>query len=324
MTERIDGTKFTNSSENTRLDLIISRQFPKYSKRFAKTLCARGLVHVNGKKRSGGYLLSKGELIEIAAVERAKARPALVQEKQGALAVEVLHEDEHLLIVSKPRAMHSVTLSADDPLTLADWLSFHARECQSASTDEREGGLVQRLDYFTSGVVIAAKHLEAWKKLTKLLHAEKIEKRYLALVEGRLARREEVIRLPLVEQGQKSQVVSDETKGSFAAETQLSEVFFYEHEQVSVVRASAARARRHQIRVHLQALGHPLVGDDLYGSNRKLTELSFFKDHAYRELEQGFLLHAESVSLVHPLTGKPLLATAASKYFEEISRIARG
>ncbi len=342
---RVKTHRFVNVEAGRRLDHFLVQQFPDASRRFLKRQCEEGRVQVNGSVRRGGYLLKCGEIVELIFDHPPEARPEIARAEGGLeKLLPILFEDEHLIAVSKRRAMHSVTLRDDDPVTVSDCLAAYSESCFLASQDRREAGLVQRLDYFTSGVLVAAKSEKVWYSLREQLFRGGFRKTYLALVEGTLT--EERIRVSLAlrqrNDGSGMEVVSDHRNGQnfkqpregseFSAETNVELVETItlgdefrrsgEGRALSIIRATATRVRRHQIRVHLAALGHPLVGDELYGSRLGLTDCGLFTD-ATPSGRFGFLLHAESVELEHPVTARPIRIIAASELFEQLVQRSR-
>ncbi len=313
---------FTNENGITRLDHFVSQHVPGCSKRSAKSLCERGFVRVEGREKSGGYLLQRGESVQVEHFFQTATRPEMVEKEGGKELVTVLWEDESVVVVSKPRKLHSVTLDSEDPVTLADWLSWHNSGCRTAAPDRREGGLIQRLDYYTSGVSVSAKNPATWKKLHEALLSKEIEKSYLVLSEGRLQEKNMLLSFSLCAKGAQTIITeSAEIKGSFLAETQVNELWYDNDENVSVLRVWVHRARRHQIRAHLAHVGSPLIGDTQYGSKRKLSDIRLFTKESQNELNEGFLLHAETVTFTHPANKKTVTIKESSKYFQELMAV---
>lgn len=272
-----------------RIDAFLADALPGVSRKVAREVCRSGGVVHDGIRAKPGTAVKACALIEIAALSRLSA----ARELPAPPRLEVLHEDDDLVIVSKPRAVHSITLRDDDPPTLADMLATLWPACRSASPDGREAGLVQRLDYYTSGAVAAAKTRSCWQALRTLISEKQVKKTYLALVEGRL----------------EGKVCCSEPLDGREAETAVQGIRVLKN-GLSVVRAAAPLARRHQIRRHLAALGHPLIGDVEYGSALSLS--------AFTGLQQGFLLHAESLEFTQPFSRTALGVNAGSAAFKAL------
>lgn len=234
--------------------------------------------------------------------------------------VRTLIEDQNIIVVSKLRGMHCVVHEHSDPITVADCLAALAPETISASPDKRESGLVNRIDRWTSGVLLAAKNREAWTMLREEMRADRIKKSYLAIVEGSLAKPKYTVDLPIF-------LVKDKPKVKFQKLTsaeqrdakkavslvQRLKVVTVGKKKFTIVRVSGGSMTRHQVRVHLRSLGHPIVGDEMYGASSKLSDLLGSKRPKSMQGEpEGFLLHAESIEFKHPKTGRTVRAKTDS------------
>lgn len=202
--------------------------------------------------------------------------------------------------------MHSVTLCVDDPPTLADAIANYCPSCLGASPDSREAGLLQRLDFFTTGLAMAAKNRDAWLALRAELFEGRVRKNYRAIVEGAPDKKTFEIKYPIETPKDAKKVVvrkTRTTKEVVSANTQVRLIkVLSKNPLISEVIASGARMCRHQVRAHLAAAGHPLVGDTLYGS--KLSSAQIMPADSG---EIGcFMLHAESIALVLPWSEKKL------------------
>lgn len=218
----------------------------------------------------------------------------------------IVYQDADLIAVNKPAGMHSVDVSGGSEKTLAAWLRSKFPKIETASEKPGDGGLIQRLDSSTSGLILAAKNRPTWEKLRAQLLAGEIEKSYLALVEGLFPKKPTTTEsfLGNPNRNAKKIRVYHENPGPKAralpARTEFILVLDHQGPKVSLVRASAHVARRHQIRAHAADLGYPLVGDTLYGSSRPLSSLLPGADGILPE----FILHAELVIVTHPKTGE--------------------
>ncbi len=309
--------RVSDASAGTRLDAFLAQEFPLLSRRQAKALCREQEVFCNGKPAKGGMLLRAGDVVELEEVYlQARARPELVD--LDASAVEVLYEDDAFLAIAKPPLMASVVIRGDDALTAADHIAAIAPQCATASKDPREAGLVQRLDYSTSGVMIAAKTPAIWNRFHQMLLSGAVQKDYLALVEGRLSGTEVRIDLPLrsAAGGERMQVAEADSVDSLPACSHIRKhsSLLGIGENVSLLKVQGAGMRRHQVRAHLASLGLPLVGDALYGAKSELSLL-----HIHRE---GFLLHASEISFKHPQTAKIIKVSSESAELVAIAEMA--
>lgn len=311
----MDEQEFHVERAVSRVDVFLSEKLDDLTRRKARELCEQEKVEVNGKPARAGQSLLPGDTVRILE----PWTPVRAQPELADSALEMLfYEDEHFLVVNKPRAMASVRLRPEDPPTVADWVVSHSASCLTASPDPRESGLVQRLDFYTSGLLLAAKDRESWETLRKQLFAEEIEKSYLALIERRPVKKKFTISIPLAQSKDGKTMCAAKETGErspiqLSAVTEIAVVNQLEHDGrgFSLVRAKGRRVRRHQIRAHLALSGHPLVGDQMYGSSTQLEEL-------VPSLKEGFLLHAESIAMRHPVTDEQLHFTCDSRYCDEL------
>ena len=314
----------TSEDEGLRLDQFLVQHLPHGSRRLAKRHLERRLVTLTGRPARAGSVLRAGDVVVLHSVlEKPTARPQLARTLGGAKKhLRVLHEDEDLLVVSKRRGMPSVTHEVDDPLTLADCIAEYCPSCADASPDPREAGLVQRLDEYTSGAVIAAKHPAAWERLRAMLFEERVKKSYLAVVEGGFSQARMEVILPLRQSRDGKRMESARSsiaRPEFAAKTRIQRLAVWTARggrAVSLVRCFVARARRHQLRVHLAHAGYPILGDSLYGAKSTSSQAGISG-------EKGFLLFAESIELVQPFTKIRLKITAQDPTFEKLRRSPR-
>ncbi|MBP9838198.1 MAG: RluA family pseudouridine synthase [Proteobacteria bacterium] len=294
---------FVAQKSYPRLDAFLAEMLPQLSKNKVKSLIQENKVLLNGNPTRAGILIDIGDIAELLEMTEV-AIPG--ERKKTDKKLEVLFEDEHIIIANKERGMSSVLHSAEDEITVADLACIYCESCKDAADDVRDGGLVQRLDYWTSGGVIISKTKESFIKFRDLIKQDGISKSYLAVVENQ--RKQEVKKvafevnksLKLTKGGSRVEVkdfVEFEEKDIFQAKTKL-ELAAELERGFLVFKASGQSMRRHQVRAHLSFAGFPLVGDELYESRRKLSEITFFKELGY----QGFFLHASTLSFRHPFS----------------------
>ena len=256
-----------------RLDLLLRARFPGWSRRRITRAIEEGRVRVDGR------LARKGQVVRAAMRVVLLGLPDTADNLRPtpeAAPLCVLYEDAALVAVSKPAGVPTHPLRAGELGTAANALVARYPECAVASSDPRESGLCHRLDTGTSGVLLAARTPEAYRAVREAFHRGEVAKTYLALVAGEASER--VIRAPVHDR-------------SMPAETRIAPV-----ERLgafSLVRCSTHGGQRHQVRVHLAEAGHPVAGDARY-DGPALPGLD------------GFFLHAESLRLVHPVSGDVL------------------
>jgi 23S rRNA pseudouridine1911/1915/1917 synthase len=214
-----------------------------------------------------------------------------------------LYKDEDIFALYKPAGIHSVKLPTGGGTSIADLLLAYDSTLAQASRSPLDAGLVQRLDYETSGVILGAFNRRAWDALFENLMSGEIRKRYAALVEGELAQEACVSTfIGSPHRGaQKVKIYTSEPPASARAlpgTTTFTPLQFLTKHNATLVQANASPARRHQVRAHAAFCGHALVGDTLYGSTRTVANLC--------TTPRTFFLHAWTISLIHPTTQQPI------------------
>lgn len=228
-----------------------------------------------------------------------------------------LFEDDALFILHKPANAHSVAHSEGEgePSVAADLLAA-SPQLREVADRPGDAGLVNRLDFGTSGILIGAKSRAVWEALRGDIQSGEIKKRYLAVLEGiaPLSRTIENFIGSPYRRAQKVRVYDDLPRDGRALPAisifRLREP--HAAQNISLVEVEAPTARRHQIRVHARSIGHPLVGDTLYGATRSLGDI-------FTEQANGFCLHAYSVELTHPLHRRTLsIVDPAPEYLSAV------
>lgn len=282
MTVRLDVDA---SEAGTRLDVMLVQRIDGLSRARARRLIQDGRVRVNGSRARKGARLGIGDQVELDAVP---SPVDFVPEPNPQLPLVVFYEDAELVIVDKPAGMPSHPLRAHERDTLANALLARYPEMAGVGYANREPGLVHRLDNDTSGLVIAARTNAAFEALRDRLKAAEIDKSYIALVDGALE--PQTVRLwiaPHPSDSRRVQACDPDHPSARRAETEV--VTARRVGSATLVEVRARVAVRHQIRCHLAAIGHPLVGDALYGGPHQTG------------LERHFL-HASEIVVEHPTT----------------------
>lgn len=249
-----------------RLDVLLARLVPELSRARAKTLIEEGEVLVDGRRVKKAYALTVGDRVT---VETLPGPVDFHASPDSNLVLVVLLETDGYVVVDKPAGIPSHPLQKGELGTLAGALVARYPEMRGVGYQKREPGILHRLDRDTSGVMLAARDQESFDELRRKLRAGEIEKRYLARCAG-------VVPAPLVintaiandpRDRRKVRVCTDPRElkrlRAQAAKTEVLSSIPAEHGSLIEVRAN--NARRHQIRVHLASIGHPLLGDSLYG-----------------------------------------------------------
>ncbi len=270
--------------EGLRLDVVLVRRVPSMSRKKARDMVEGGEVRLNDRPTRKGGRVVKGDRVTLA---RAPSRSEFAAKPDASMTLHVVHEDDDLVIVDKPAGVPSHPLREDEVGTVASALVARYPEMTLVGYAAREPGILHRLDTDTSGLMIAARNEETFEALRTDLRAQRIDKRYRALVAGTIEPRE--IDRPISPvPGDSRRVRVGDHDGARPARTSI--VGVRTHGSFSEIEVSARAATRHQIRVHLASIGHPLAGDVLYGGP------------VVPGLARHFL-HASEIRLVHPTTG---------------------
>jgi len=284
----ISGT-LPDSQKKQRLDAALTEAVDGLSRERVKSLISNGNLLIDGTvftdaaaKKMGGkaFTLTVPEPIE---------GPALAQD----IPLDVVFEDSHLIIINKPAAGH-----ADG--TLVNALLHHCRGQLSGIGGVTRPGIVHRIDKDTSGLMVAAKTDAAHQGLSALFARHDIERRYMAIVNGRpnpaSATIEGSIGRSNVDRKKMAVVGDDRGKAAMTHYT-VKEML----DGAALVECTLETGRTHQVRVHMTHIGHSLIGDPLYGTRRK-SLLSRRKDIRFGRQA----LHAASLGFVHPITAEKL------------------
>jgi 23S rRNA pseudouridine1911/1915/1917 synthase len=280
-----------------RLDLYLSKLYPKQSRSQIQGWIRSGSVLVNNCRVKTGYLLRPRDTISLqvkAVVPEAELLPENIP-------LHVIYEDEDLAVIEKPAGLVCHAGAGVRSGTLVNALLYHLGRLQTG--DIMRPGIVHRLDKLTSGLLVVAKNVESHRGLTRQFKSRQVNKEYLALVYGHPIPAAGTIDLPL------GRDLRDRKKISVRARRRREAVSHYRKERgcgpFSLLRVRIETGRTHQIRVHLAQMGHPVVGDVLYGGNRSRNLADHHLRSAVQELGRHFL-HAHRLEFCHPRTGDKL------------------
>jgi len=285
-----------------RVDLWVAGRVGGVSRMRVKGLIEAGRVVVGGRVVKAAYRLQAGERVEVSIPPPPK--DGLAAEP---VALSIVFEDEHVLVVDKRAGMVTHPGAGRPTGTLAAAALAHAPEMAGVGSPRRPG-IVHRLDKGTSGLIVLAKTQPAYDALTAQLARRKVTRRYLCLAQGSVRRAQGVIDTT-IGRDPRSRVrmaVLKEGKGKRAVTRfQVLERLGAAAGAVSFLECRLETGRTHQIRVHLASLGHPLLGDDTYRGRRaaptgdpRLTDLIAGLG--------GVALHAAGLAFAHPTTGAPM------------------
>lgn len=271
---------------NERLDKVLGAVYPDISRNKLQTLIKEGEVLVNGKKVKSGYLIKENDLLEVNIKEE-----VVIDYKIEAvnLNLEVIYEDEHLAVINKPKGLVVHPASSYQGITLVSGLLYQFDKLSTINGENRPG-IIHRLDKDTSGLLIIAKSDLAHKRLVKKLANREITRKYYAITYGNFETTYGTINMPI------RRDPKNRLKMAIVKEGRESLTHFKVLEQYpnhSLLELELITGRTHQLRVHLSAIKHPILGDELYGP-RKVYGNS------------GQYLLAYYLKFVHPITKKDL------------------
>ena len=284
-------------SEGLRLDRFLVSVLPDRSRSQIQRLIKEGQVRVAGRHARPNQAVRTGQEVAVDVVEPVDPTP-----RPEALPLPILYEDRDLIVVDKPAGMVVHPAAGHPSGTLVNALLHHVADL-SGIGGERRPGIVHRLDRGTSGLMVAAKHDAAHEALARQFHDREVEKEYVALVWGdvRAGRR---IDAPIGRDPSNRKKMSARARRSREAVTRI--VRAERIKVLTLVQVVLQTGRTHQIRVHLSAIGHPVVGDALYGGVHRRVPGDL---RAVTHLERPFL-HAARLAFKHPSDGRGMEFTS--------------
>ena len=281
--------------QNVRLDKVCSEIFSDYSRSQIKQLLDGGNITVNGKTEKAKYKVKSGDVIRLEEPET-----KTLELRPENIPLDIVYEDDDVIVINKPQGMVIHPAPGHDEHTLVNALLYHCP--LSTINGTFRPGIVHRIDKDTSGLLMVAKNDKAHRSLAKQLKDKTNIREYVALVHGRIAEDEGTINAPIgrsLKDRKKQAVVKDGRNAVTHFEV------LKRYRDYTFVKCILETGRTHQIRVHMKYIGHPLVGDPLYGPKKTIKG-------------NGQFLHAGKLGFVHPTTGKLLIFEAPlPKIFQE-------
>lgn len=285
-----------------RLDLWLASRLTALSRTRIQRLITTGLITLNRKPAKPSTLLEEGQRICVMLPPEAPSRlPA------ETIALDILYEDEDLVVVNKPSGLVVYPGAGHEGGTLINGL-LQGRTLAQVGAPVRPG-IVHRLDKETSGVIVVAKTDMAYYHLIEQFKRREVSKRYLALVQGTFAEDEGRIEAPIGRDPQQRKRMKVAASGGKLAVTEFT--VRQRWPSGTLLEAHPLTGRTHQIRVHLSAIGHPILGDRLYGASCDSSE--------------RLMLHAWQLELWHPRTGQRMhwIAPPPAEFEALLDRAAR-
>ena len=284
-----------------RLDHFLAKRLPQYSRTRLQQLIRSGFVRLNGASTRPRQIVRAGDKIDVreSPVEQIETRPQRIP-------LDILFEDDDLIVINKPAGLTVHPGAGQREHTLVNALLSHCTTLSGIGGKERPG-IVHRLDKETSGCLIVGKNDLAHRELSRQFADRTVEKIYLALVAGKLRKPAGIIQERIGRHPVHRQRMSVTTKRGRTAKTEYRVV--RSNEEASLIECRLHSGRTHQVRVHLHHLGHPVLGDKVYGA-RLVKNLP-------RQM-----LHAWKLAFRHPQTGewKQFQASVPDDFKEAVAR----
>lgn len=270
-----EGIIITEENQGERLDKFLTNNLPEKSRSQWQKAIKAGLVFVNNKKPAVHYFLKSGDNLFVADDEPN-------QKIRKNLELPVVHEDANFLIIDKPANLTVHPANDNYPEeTLIDLLLKKYPELKDVGEDKLRPGITHRLDKEVSGLIAIAKNQAAFKHLKNLFQNRLVDKEYLALVHGHLSKPYGLIDLPIEFSADSRLKMAARPKSQGGKEAITEYEVLEEIKNYSLLKVKIKTGRTHQIRVHLNAIGHPVVGDAVYHpAKMKAKELGRLFLHA--------------------------------------------
>ncbi len=305
-----------NSKDSAkRLDVFLSQKDPVLSRSQIKRLIEKGNVQVGGRKAKAGLRMRENDVVTLTLPE-----PQKLEVQAQRIPLSILYEDRQLIVVDKPAGMVVHPGAGNYSGTLVNALLHHCPDLPGIGGVLRPG-IVHRLDKDTSGVLVVAKDDLTHRFLSEQFKKHTPKRRYIGIVFGQLAEKGE-IEASIGRHPSQRKKMSTRPRRGREAKTHWKVLERFRH--FNLVEFRLETGRTHQIRVHLSSLGHPLLGDPLYGGRRRLAsvEPSPLRHGLQRLRRQA--LHAASLGFVHPVTEETLgFSSPIPKDMEEAIALLR-
>ena len=270
-----------------RIDKYLNEINEDYTRSFVQKMIEEGNVTVNGKSVKASYKLKMKDIIEVEEIENTEIE-AVAED----IPIDIVYEDEDIIIVNKAKGMVVHPGNGNYTGTLVNALLFTHKDRLSAINGVVRPGIVHRIDKDTSGIIVVAKNDKAHKTLSSAFKVHDITRKYIAVVKGIVEKDNIKIDLPIGRSTSDRIKMAVTEKNSRNAITHIKVLKRFYESGYTLVEAKLETGRTHQIRVHMKSIGHPLVGDDLYGNKSELINRQ--------------ALHAYKMVFIHPVINKKM------------------
>lgn len=284
-----------------RIDKMLSEYFADYSRSFLKKLFDDGLITVNNKSVKPSYKVKSADMIDISVPD-----PVNIDIAPENIPLDIIYEDDDIILVNKPKGMVVHPAPGHYGGTLVNGLMYHFGDSLSGINGEFRPGIVHRIDMDTTGVLVVCKNDSAHRSLSEQLHEHSITRKYYAIVHGNIQQNEGTVDAPIGRSPRDRKKMAVNTRNGRRAVTHY-RVLERFGGRYTYIECQLETGRTHQIRVHMASIGHPILGDDVYGPKKCPFKL------------QGQTLHAGVLGFIHPSTGECIEFKAdLPEYFKEL------
>lgn len=288
---------------NLRVDSFLAGQFPAMSRSYIQKLVKEDMVMVNGKPVKSNYKVQAGDQVVFSVPD--PKEPDIKPEKMD---LDILYEDDDVLLVNKPKGMVVHISAGHECGTLVNGLLYHCKGHLSGINGVLRPGIVHRIDMDTTGVLIVCKNDQAHQNIAEQLKEHSITRKYRAIVHGVIKEEEGTVNAPIGRHPTDRKKMAVNYKNGKPAVTHYK--VLQRFDKYTYIECQLETGRTHQIRVHMTSIGHPLLGDMVYGNYKTPFKL------------QGQTLHAMVLGFVHPATGAYMEFEAPlPDYFEHLLSI---
>lgn len=297
MSEHIE---ITAEESGERIDALLARLVPELTRSAAQRLLEEGLVTLRGVPVKKNRRTEPGEVYAALLPE-----PELPEPEPQDIPLDIVYEDADVVVVNKPRGMVVHPAPGHPDGTLVNALLWHCGDSLSGVGGERRPGIVHRIDKDTSGLIIAAKNDFAHLALSAQLADRSLSRVYEAVARGEFREEAGTVDAPIGRHPTERKRMAVTERGSRPAVTHWEVIARYRG--WTHIRCRLETGRTHQIRVHMAYIGHPLLGDMVYGAKKPERGL------------EGQCLHARELKFLHPRTGEAIhLSTELPEYFQQV------
>lgn len=284
MTGMTEEFQITEEESGIRIDKLLAGHFPDITRSYLQSLIRSENVTINGKTVKASARPSGGDCVAVILPE-----PEPLRAEPENIPLDILYEDEDLLVVNKPKGMVVHPAAGHYSGTLVNALLYHCRGSLSGINGVLRPGIVHRIDQNTTGSLIVCKNDAAHQAIAQQLAVHSITRKYRAIVHGRLCE-DGVIDAPIGRHPVRRKEMTVHAPNGKPAVTHYRVLNVYR--QFTYLECCLETGRTHQIRVHMKSIGHPILGDDVYGPSKC----------PFPKL-QGQTLHAMVIGFIHPRTG---------------------